>query len=271
MKNFSLIFGLMVLFTVHHDVYAQPTPNFESLNPRFGSGIDGDINFTYFQELDLIRAKVTAIKQLSSKSGPWPYVYEISHNNAHGNWIQVDLNDIVILYQAYQPNCDVNGYLDKPAHIFAWVSSAPNVSPITIRTNVPLSQTLIPTSITSNDQVQIQRISQWDNVTLNSNSGPTCAAWDGETGGILVVMAKTLLTFNGNDMLMNVAEKGFRGGSRDNQISQNRATYNASHGTVLNVDASGGGGVANLGDRPSIYLSCPKIGLHKTLINARET
>lgn len=55
-------------------------------------------------------------------------------------------------------------------------------------------------------KVQLIRVPEYDDVTANSL---TCKAWDGSTGGVLIIDVAGTLTLQGN---LDVSEKGFRGG-----------------------------------------------------------
>lgn len=254
-RSVLLLFCTIVL---NYASFSQgPPANFESLNPRFGSGDQLNITFNSYVDIDVMRARVIAIHdQPPLKTGSWPYEYIVYHNGAHGVWQSLLNDDIVMLFQAYQPNCDGgNGHFGtKSAHVFAWVLSSSAVNnTVTIRTDIPLTNTLIPLSFTSDDKVQILRINDWNNVTFNANSGPTCSAWDGETGGILAFLVKGTLTFAGDNIVFDVSEKGFKESTIDNRSHNNRTAYFATAGVAGTVDATGGGGTINHKEAPFMY------------------
>lgn len=226
---------------------AQPTASFRSLDPKFGNGYDNNhlalANTAY--QIDVVRAKVTGVVTGTTHTGTWPHEYVITHNNAHGNWDVLKENQVVMLFQGNQPSCSTTGtYLsNRSAHIFAWVSNNnTTTNEVTIRTDIPLNTTLIPTTISGTDKVQILRINNWTDAKFESNSSFTCAPWDGETGGIVAFMVSGKMTFLGDNVTIDASGKGFRGGNRDNNTSTNTTTYTAVKGTSTSLDATGGGG-----------------------------
>jgi hypothetical protein len=85
---------------------------------------------------------------------------------------------------------------------------------------------------TSNQRVILQRIPNYNNVTINSGVTLTCNGWDGQKGGIVVFKSAGTLTNNGT---IDVSGKGYSGG-------------NATIGEGLNgIGGLGGGGYYTYG------------------------
>ena len=59
-----------------------------------------------------------------------------------------------------------------------------------------------------NGSVQVVRVAKYTNATITGLL--TCPAWDGKTGGVLILSATDTITFSGT---INVSGKGFRGGT----------------------------------------------------------
>jgi hypothetical protein len=66
---------------------------------------------------------------------------------------------------------------------------------------------------TSTGQVQVVRVPQYDTLTIEAGGTVTAPAWNGTTGGIVAVHAKTTLSLAGT---IDVTGLGFRGGLIDN-------------------------------------------------------
>ncbi len=69
---------------------------------------------------------------------------------------------------------------------------------------------------TASGYVQVVRVPRYNSLTINSGASLTCPAWDGLTGGVLVVESLNSINNNGS---VNVNGKGFRGGIASTSIS----------------------------------------------------
>ncbi|MDQ3011572.1 MAG: hypothetical protein M3X11_12805, partial [Acidobacteriota bacterium] len=65
-------------------------------------------------------------------------------------------------------------------------------------------------SYTASGKVQVIRVPQYTKLTINSGASLTAPAWDGKTGGIVVVNVQNNAIINGD---VNVSGLGFRGGA----------------------------------------------------------
>lgn len=242
MKILNLM-GLVCLLLAATGAFAQPTTSFRSDEPKFGNASDGSITVSTTTYTDNTRAAVTSISLDNTySSSTWPYEYTIEHDAAHGSWGSLNTDDVVLLFQGEQDPCTYKKELSKAAHCFAYVTSSTSTD-VTVRTSIKLTNTLIPETITSSDKVQIILVPQYDDVTLNTDAELTCSAWDGETGGIVCLLVDGILDFNASGVVIDVSEKGFKNGKRDNNTSSNNtALPSATPGSVSMKDATGGGG-----------------------------
>jgi hypothetical protein len=66
---------------------------------------------------------------------------------------------------------------------------------------------------TTNSKVQVVRVPQYFNLTVNVGASITASDWNGTTGGVASVLVQGTLTVNGS---IDVSGQGFRGGAIDN-------------------------------------------------------
>ena len=67
-------------------------------------------------------------------------------------------------------------------------------------------------------RVQVIRVPRYNTLTVQSNARITCPAWNGSTGGIVVIETNSDLTLQSNASI-DVSALGFRGGSKGNLSS----------------------------------------------------
>jgi len=92
-------------------------------------------------------------------------------------------------------------------------------------------------------KTQIVRVPRYTSMNINAGAELTCDAWNGSTGGVLVVETSGSVVNNGS---VNVTGKGFRGGAKTTSGSPlGNATVYAS--TDINAGALKGEGVAGYG------------------------
>ncbi len=82
-------------------------------------------------------------------------------------------------------------------------------------TSVSLSSPLI-NSYSVAGAVQVVRVPQYTTLTINAGASVTAPAWDGATGGVVVLHAAQAITVNGS---VDASGKGFRGGPSENDSS----------------------------------------------------
>ena len=108
----------------------------------------------------------------------------------------------------------------------ATISGAPAGSVIT------LSSGLTKTYSIASGVVQVMKVMQYTNVTVNSTKSITCPAWNGSTGGVLWFYVSGTLTINSGGSI-NADSKGY--------------TYQSTTGTAGTGGASTAGGAAGVG------------------------
>lgn len=92
-------------------------------------------------------------------------------------------------------------------------------------------------------QVQVIRVPQYDSLTVSAGASITAPAWDGATGGVVAVHAKTAVTLAGD---ISASALGFRGGPTDND-SNGSALDTAIFASASSSDgARKGEGIAGL-------------------------
>ena len=95
---------------------------------------------------------------------------------------------------------------------------------------------------TAAGKVQVIRVPRYDNLTLGAPATLTAPAWNGTTGGVVVIETNGILTLNGNNNI-DVTGKGFRGGI---DITTGVSGYGVQEYTTSNADfaAQKGEGIA---------------------------
>jgi GEVED domain/Secretion system C-terminal sorting domain len=94
-------------------------------------------------------------------------------------------------------------------------------------------------------QVQLVKVAQYAGPTTTvSAAGVTCPAWDGSTGGVIVLEANGTLTLNGN---IDASGRGFRGGAPDNAAwgCNNAASHAYSYPATSTYSAPKGEGIGS--------------------------
>lgn len=90
---------------------------------------------------------------------------------------------------------------------------------------------------------QIIRVPRYSSLTIGSGASITCPAWDGSTGGVVVIEADAEISLDGS---IDVSEKGFRGGSL---IGDNATLYWPGYASTNNqYGAEKGEGIAGYQD-----------------------
>jgi len=79
---------------------------------------------------------------------------------------------------------------------------------------------------------QVVRVPRYYDLTINAGASVTCPSWDGTTGGLVVLDAVNILTFNG---IVTVTGLGFRGGGGKNFDGASAGHTNGSTG-LTNTD-----------------------------------
>ena len=103
----------------------------------------------------------------------------------------------------------INLYNNCGNYEFAQVSSVPNSTTITF-------DCALRNSYTASGKVQVVRVPRWTTLTINSGGTMTCPAWNGSTGGVVVVEVLGNTSINSGGAI-SATGRGFRGGALDNQ------------------------------------------------------
>ncbi|CAG5084551.1 gliding motility-associated C-terminal domain-containing protein [Parvicella tangerina] len=120
--------------------------------------------------------------------------------------------DVVFIYQAQGASIDLTtfgygwgeviAYNNAGNYEFAEVADVPNTTTITLRCG-------LKNNYSSNGHVQVIRVPRYDDLSINAEV--TAPAWDGTTGGIVVIESKNDVNFLASGTI-NVSGLGFRGG-----------------------------------------------------------
>jgi uncharacterized repeat protein (TIGR01451 family) len=96
---------------------------------------------------------------------------------------------------------------------------------------------------TVSGKVQIIRVPQYSNLTVNAGASITSPAWNGSIGGVVAVTVQNTAVVNGN---INVSGLGLRGG----QLSANGIGFGQTNFRTTNVDLGGEKGEGIAGNGP---------------------
>ncbi len=106
--------------------------------------------------------------------------------------------------------------------------------------------------VTFNTTCQIQKLPQYDAVTINNGVTLTGSSWDGSTGGIIAFLCNGTTTVSGAISLLGKGYRGdsFSGGAGGNSGRQGEGTSAAggSQSISANGNGGGGGGAENVAD-----------------------
>ena len=120
----------------------------------------------------------------------------------------------------------ITSYNNCGNHEFAEVASVPSGTSITL--SCPLAY-----NYTAAGKTQIIRVPRFTTLTVNGGSSVSPPAWNGSTGGVVVVEVQGATTING---IVDVSGKGFRGGSL---ASDNQSIYGVLNWRYLTGDFGG--------------------------------
>jgi len=191
LKNFILLASLMAI----------------SINTwaSYGSGNDGPKTVNTTEYTDNVRSKVTFYYNTST-GGPSIYVNTLSITCATDISAALAPSDLIIIVDMEQSgrNYDVAEVVSTTSH-----GSTSTITATCWRTEAPVPNVAIGDKSTG--YVQVFRVPQWENVTLNPGGTLTCHQWDpvSGTGGILAFLCENTLTFNGG--IISTVGKGQAG------------------------------------------------------------
>lgn len=208
MKKFLLSLGFVLMVV---SVLAQ-------------SGKNGDVT------ISTANAEVNAYTTLTADAAVGSMRIKVASNTLTSNFSgPLEDGDLIFIYQAQGAtiNGTLNGNVGEPGDI-SWgevlnYNNCGNYEFVEVRkSNSPDSIGLacaLTHDYTAAGKVQIVRVPRYNSLTVNSGASITCPAWNGSTGGLVIVEVKGQATINGS---IDASAKGFRGGSL---IGDNSTTY----------------------------------------------
>lgn len=122
-----------------------------------------------------------------------------------------------VAYGGGNASAPANGYTSNANLVagyyeYATVNTVSGSPITTINVTVALSHSYYTRAFTSANSIQtfqVIRVPRYYNLTINSGASVTAPAWNGSTGGVVVLDAAATIAINGS---INVAGLGFRGG-----------------------------------------------------------
>jgi hypothetical protein len=165
--------------------------NLSLLYSQTSSGADGDLNVTSEYIMNEVRTTVTGVNALGQNS------LQVNSTTGFSSGDEI----LIISMQDSATDLSVN---------VAGLFEMNHISSISNNTFV-LDSTLQHDYNTDRGQKhQVIRVPNYKNVIVENGGIITASAWDGETGGIVVFRADTVLVDSGG--IIDVSGKGYRGG-----------------------------------------------------------
>ena len=186
------------------------------------SGVDGDRTITTGTVI------INRYVRATNFNGNTITVTDITalHDTADDHYANDTLSagDLILIYQAQGATFTSTeedatygefNYGEAGTYEFALVESVlDNEITVTSTSTPPYSCSGITGSYdTVNGNVQVVRVPQYTNLTIESGAAVTAAPWDGETGGIIALHVQHDLTVDG---AIDASALGFRGGQANN-------------------------------------------------------
>lgn len=213
------------------------------------SGKNGDVTITSSG------AMVNAYTTLTADAAAGSMRIKVANNTLSNNFSgPLEDGDLIFIYQAQ--GATLNGWLDgnnvgMPGDVtwgeitdynssgnYEFVEVRKSNSADSIGLSCPLQH-----DYTVAGKTQIVRVPRYNSLTVNAQASITCPAWNGSTGGLVVVEAKTQTTVNGS---IDASAKGFRGGSL---VGDNATLYWPGYASINNQEgAEKGEGIAGYQD-----------------------
>ncbi|MFN8258765.1 MAG: Ig-like domain-containing protein [Bacteroidales bacterium] len=170
----------------------------------------------------------------------------ITVNNIASDLGTLTTGDLIMVYQAQGASIrttnDVNygsitSYNGAGLYEFIYVNS--------VAGNVITVSCGLKNSYSVSGKSQVIKVPLYNNLTINSGASIIAKAWDGNTGGIVAIHVKGILTNSGT---IDVSTKGFRGGKRDNNtLAAHGGTYDFYVTTSSSDGAEKGESIAGYG------------------------
>ena len=131
---------------------------------------------------------------------------------------------------------NVTSYNSAGRYELAQVAAVPTATTITLTCG-------LTTGYSVAGMVQVIRVPRYSTLALNVNTSLTASAWDGTTGGVLVVDVQTTTTL-ASGATLDVSGKGFRGGAKLNTAGYAGVVNNLLYVSASNTNAEKGEGIA---------------------------
>lgn len=174
--------------------------------------------------------------------------------NAAGSATPVAAGDLILIIQ--MQGADINstntnsygdgvssatasGYLST--NLYAGYYEYANVASVagtTINLTYPLINNYYTRAFSAGNSIrsyQVIRVPRYYNLVINASSSITAAAWNGTSGGVIVVDATNLLTFTNSTSVITATGLGFRGGG-GKQFGGATAGNTNGAGAITNTD-----------------------------------
>lgn len=201
-----LLFFILLLFVLIVPQSTQAAP-----------GVDGSMTVT---SMNTVLNRYTTATSIVGNDVTVNDIADLNDGSGHYNNNALSSGDMILIYQAQgasfadvseSPSYGAFTYNDAGQYEFAVVSS---VSGNTITIDNTNSTPYSCGDISSyNGPVQVVRVPQYTDITVNAGASVVANSWDGSMGGVVAVVAQTTLTMNGS---IDVSGQGFRGGAVDN-------------------------------------------------------
>lgn len=196
-------------------------------------GVDGDLTIPADPN-PVILNRYTTVSAITANTITVGDITDLK-DNAAGHFANEDLSsgDLILIYQAqgalFTDNDDVVTYgaftyEDAGHYEFALVASVSG-NDITVDTSntLPYSCNGISNTYNPTDgHVQVIRVPQYTNLTIDNGATVTANPWDGDKGGIVSLHVRYDLVINGQ---IDVSGMGFRGGEVFNKFGANETVY----------------------------------------------
>lgn len=190
----------------------------QPLRVQAAPGIDGDFTVT---SAGTILNRYTTATSIAGNSITVSNIADLNDGGS-GHYANNALaaGDMILLYQAQgasftdsteAPSYGAFDYNNAGQYEFAVVSSVSgNDITVDSNNNAPYSCGGISTY---NGPVQVVRVPQYVNLTIQSGASVVANSWDGSTGGVVAIVTQVTATIDGS---IDVSGQGFRGGAVDN-------------------------------------------------------
>lgn len=189
----------------------------QPINTLAAPGIDGSLIIT---TANTVLNRYTGVNSITGNTVTISDIANLNDGSGHYTSNILSPGDMILIYQAQGANfTDTTdtaawgsfSYNNAGAYEFAVVSSiSGNNITLDSSNSTPYSCGGISNSYdTVNGSVQVVRVPQYSDLTINSGASVIGSGWNGSTGGIVALIVQGALIINGE---INANGQGFRGG-----------------------------------------------------------